>query len=316
MAQLEVSNLSFSYSGADAPTLSGISFSVEKGQFVAICGATGSGKTTLLRCLKRELTPLGQLSGEIRCSGQPLSALDERTAARSIGFVMQRPEEQIVTDKVWHELAFGLENLGTDRQTMRRRVSEMASYFGIEQWFDRSTDQLSGGQKQLLNLAAVMVTDPDILILDEPTAQLDPIAAADFLSTLRRLNRDLAVTVIIVEHRLEDVIPDCDRLLVLEKGRLLDYDSPRVAAGRLGSHPALLEAMPAAVRLYNALSPEHDNCPLSVREGREFISSHFGNHVSQLPEEEHHHSGKSALEFPGACSAIPAILPTCSEAST
>jgi len=297
MAQLEVSNLSFSYSGADAPTLSGISFSVEKGQFVAICGATGSGKTTLLRCLKRELTPLGQLSGEIRCSGQPLSALDERTAARSIGFVMQRPEEQIVTDKVWHELAFGLENLGTDRQTMRRRVSEMASYFGIEQWFDRSTDQLSGGQKQLLNLAAVMVTDPDILILDEPTAQLDPIAAADFLSTLRRLNRDLAVTVIIVEHRLEDVIPDCDRLLVLEKGRLLDYDSPRVAAGRLGSHPALLEAMPAAVRLYNALSPEHDNCPLSVREGREFISSHFGNHVSQLPEEEHHHSGKSALEF-------------------
>ena len=131
MAQLEVSNLSFSYSGADAPTLSGISFSVEKGQFVAICGATGSGKTTLLRCLKRELTPLGQLSGEIRCSGQPLSALDERTAARSIGFVMQRPEEQIVTDKVWHELAFGLESLGYDTPTIRRRVAEIAAFFGI-----------------------------------------------------------------------------------------------------------------------------------------------------------------------------------------
>ena len=244
MAQLEVRNLSFSYSGSAADTISDITFSVEKGQFVAVCGATGSGKTTLLRCLKRELTPLGNLRGEILLDGIPSGELSDRAAACSVGYVMQRPEEQIVTDKVWHELAFGLENIGADRQSIRRRVSEMASYFGIEQWFDRSTAELSGGQKQLLNLASVMIMNPDVLILDEPTAQLDPVAAADFLATLKRLNRDFALTVIIAEHRLEDIIPDCDRLLLMDGGRLLYYAAPQDAAGDLRRCEELLAAMP------------------------------------------------------------------------
>ena len=153
---------------------------------------------------------------------------------------MQRPEQQIVTDKVWHELAFGLENLGISSDEIRCRVAEMASYFGIESWFSMETNRLSGGQKQLLSLAAVMVMQPDVLLLDEPTAQLDPIAAADFIATVAKLNRELGTTVLIVEHRLEDVIPVANRLLALEAGRLLVFDETRKGVKRLLSSPRFL----------------------------------------------------------------------------
>ncbi len=288
MAQLEIRNLTFAYPQSSQPAVSGVSLSVERGEYIALCGATGSGKTTLLRRLKREIAPLGEQSGEILLDGIPLDNLTDRQSAQMIGYVMQRPEQQIVTDRVWHELAFGLENMGMERQRMRRRVSEMAAYFGIEDWFDRPTDQLSGGQKQLLNLAAVMVMDPQILVLDEPTAQLDPIAAADFLATVRRLNRELGLTVIIAEHRLEEIIPECDRLAVMEKGRLVCCEPPAKAAARLrGSEPdsgRLLAYMPAAGRLYHELDSTGD-CPLSVREGRRFIEDRFSNDIRSLPEE-------------------------------
>ena len=299
MAQLEIRNLTFAYPQCPQPTVSGVSLSVERGEYIALCGATGSGKTTLLRRLKREIAPLGVQSGDILLDGVPLDELSEGQSAQAIGYVMQRPEQQIVTDRVWHELAFGLENMGMERQRMRRRVSEMAAYFGIEDWFDRPTDQLSGGQKQLLNLAAVMVMDPQILILDEPTAQLDPIAAADFLATVRRLNRELGLTVIIAEHRLEDVIPECDRLAVMENGRLICCEPPAKAAAKL-SGSGLLEYMPAAVRLYHKLGGSGD-CPLSVREGRRFIESSFGSEIRSLPRSEDTEPDKTppALEMSG-----------------
>ncbi|MBE6759914.1 MAG: ATP-binding cassette domain-containing protein [Ruminococcaceae bacterium] len=299
MAQLEIHNLSFSYSERAEDTVSDISFSVDKGQFVAVCGATGSGKTTLLRCLKRELTPFGDLRGEILLDGMPVSQLSDKDAACLIGYVMQRPEEQIVTDKVWHELAFGLENIGADQQSIRRRVAEMASYFGIEQWFDKSTAELSGGQKQLLNLASVMIMNPEVLILDEPTAQLDPIAAADFLSTIKRLNRDFALTVIIAEHRLEDIVPDCDRMLLMDKGRLLYFDSPGTAVKDLHSCSELLDSMPSAVRLYNELTPNDGDipCPLDIRSGHEYISRVFDSRITALSLPEHRHSEHPALQF-------------------
>ena len=299
MAQLEVRDLSFSYSGRTEDTISDISFSVNRGQFIALCGATGSGKTTLLRCLKRELTPLGKLRGEILLDGVSMGVLSDKTAACSIGYVMQRPEEQIVTDKVWHELAFGLENIGADQQSIRRRVSEMASYFGIEQWFDRSTAELSGGQKQLLNLASVMIMNPDVLILDEPTSQLDPVAAADFLATLKRLNRDFALTVIIAEHRLEDIIPDCDKILLMDNGRILYFDAPEIAVKNLRACGELLAAMPSAVRLYNELTPDHEKipCPRSIRDGHEYIAETFGCSVTAVNEPEYDHSAEPALQF-------------------
>jgi len=282
MAQLEIRHLSFTYPDQDSPTIADISLSVERGEYIALCGATGSGKTTLLRRLKRELAPAGQQTGEIFLDGVPLDDLDPRTAAGAVGYVMQRPEQQIVTDRVWHELAFGLENMGMERGRMRRRVSEMAAYFGIESWFERATDELSGGQKQLLNLASVMVMDPQILILDEPTAQLDPIAAADFLATVRRLNRELGLTVIITEHRLEDVIPECDRLLVLDGGRSVCCEPPAHAAAAMKKLPALVPFMPSAARLHAMLDAQGE-CPLSVRQGRRFIEENYGNTITSLP---------------------------------
>ena len=282
MALLAIEHVSFTYPEADAPTLHDISFTVEKGEFVVLCGATGSGKSSLLRLIKRELAPLGQKSGRILMDGTLLEDLPVRVSACRIGYVMQRPEQQLVTDTVWHELAFGLENMCLPQSVIARRIAEMAAYFDIEDWYDKPVSTLSGGQKQLLNLAAVMVMQPEILILDEPTAQLDPIAAADFITTIKKLNIELGLTVLITEHRLEEVIPLCDRLLVLEKGALLCCDKPRHVIKQLRNHEDLLRAMPAAVRLYHALSASGD-CPLDVREGRQFIARHYKNTVRSLP---------------------------------
>ena len=186
MEILHLENVSFRYPTAAENAIDGVSLRVQSGEFVVVCGESGCGKTTLLRLLKRALAPAGTRSGEIYYCGVAQSALSERTEASEIGYVLQNPDNQIVTDKVWHELAFGPESLGYDTPTIRRRVAEMAGFFGMESWFHRETASLSGGQKQLLNLAAVLTLQPDVLILDEPTAQLDPIAAADFLAALSR----------------------------------------------------------------------------------------------------------------------------------
>ncbi len=283
MEILRIENLSFTYPQQPEPAFRDISLSVEEGSFHVICGPSGCGKTTLLRILKRALRPKGTLEGRIFCCGRPMEELSEREAAAKIGFVRQDPEQQLVTDKVWHELAFGLENLGVPRESIRRRVGEMASFFGIQNWFRQETMTLSGGQKQLLNLASVMVMQPNILLLDEPTSQLDPIAASEFLAALSRLHRELGLTVLLVEHRLEEVLPLCDRVSVLFEGRLLCSGEPREVGRRLtdGSLPLtgeqterLFLGFPAAMRLYRELAEEPSgSCPLSVREGRAFLRS-------------------------------------------
>lgn len=296
MEILKIENLKFTYPLCDKPVINNVSFTVNKGDFVAICGATGSGKSTLLRLLKRELAPLGEKSGSIYFNNILQEELPADKAATSIGFVMQKPEQQIVCDKVWHELAFGLENMNVPQKVIASRIAEMAAYFGIEEWYDKKTCDLSGGQKQLLNLAAVMVMQPDILILDEPTAQLDPIAASDFIATLKKINRELSLTVIIVEHRLEEIIPVCDKLLILEKGELLDYDLPGAVISRLKDKPKLLCAMPSAARLYHEVNGS-GACPLDIREGRTFIENNFKNDICSLPVVEYTHSKTPALEF-------------------
>jgi len=295
MALLQVENLMFAYPQCGQPAIRDVSFTVEQGEFVCVCGATGSGKSTLLRLLKRELAPLGTQTGRILMDSLPLSELDARESAFSVGYVMQRPEQQIVTDKVWHELAFGLENMGLPQPVIARRVAEMAAYFGMESWFEQSVSGLSGGQKQLLNLASVMVMQPRLLILDEPTSQLDPIAASDFIATIHRLNRDMGLTVIIIEHRLEEIIPLCDKLMVLEQGRLLTFAPPREAIAALSGKEELLRAMPAAARLHHALQPGGE-CPLSVREGRRLTQA-YGNCIRELPEASAPSARAAALEM-------------------
>lgn len=274
MEILAIDRLSFTYPGGEAKALEDISLSVQAGEFVVVCGKSGCGKTTLLRLLKRELAPHGERRGSVLYKGVPDADLDERTAACDIGYVMQNPDNQLVTDKVWHELSFGLENMGVEQGVIRRRVGEMASFFGIDGFFREETAKLSGGQKQLLNLASIMVMAPSVLILDEPTSQLDPIAAADFIAMLQKINRELGLTILLVEHRLEEVFPIADKVLVLDEGKRLLYDGPR-EVGRLLKETAprhgMLRGLPTAVRLYNGLESTAP-CPLTVREGRDFLS--------------------------------------------
>ncbi|MCI6850242.1 MAG: ATP-binding cassette domain-containing protein [Clostridiales bacterium] len=286
MAHFHIENLTFSYPGSVTPTLDGVSLDIEKGEFLLLCGRSGSGKTTLLRQLKPTLTPYGKRQGEVFFDGKPIGEMTSREQAEKIGFVMQDPQEQIVTDKVWHELAFGLENLGCDPAVMRLRVAEMASFFGIQDWFHREVAELSGGQKQLLNLASVMAMQPEVLILDEPTSQLDPISAGDFLNTLKKINRELGTTIVITEHRMEDIFPAADRVAVMEDGRLTFLGSPReVGLALRESASPLFSALPAPVRVYYAVNPA-GRCPLTVREGRAWLSEEFpeGASVDALPE--------------------------------
>ena len=252
---VNIVDLEFSYPNASRPSVNGISLSLEKGSFTCICGPSGCGKTTLLRNLKPSITPHGMRRGEIKILGKSVESFEGRPGeeAQTIGYVLQNPENQIVTDKVWHELAFGLENLGLPTETIRLRIAEIASFFGIQSWFDKDVSELSGGQKQLLNLAAVMVMQPEILILDEPTSQLDPIAAVDFLDAVKKINNDIGTTVIITEHRLDNVVSMSDRLIVMDSGKILVNDEPYNAVFRLAeiNHPMFL-AMPNPAQAYRS----------------------------------------------------------------
>ncbi len=269
MGLFTIQNLNFTYPGQEKPALSNISFQVEPGEFIIICGKSGCGKTTLLRHFKTAMMPYGSREGKVLFQGEDLEQVSIRKQASEIGYVLQNPDHQIVTDKVWHELAFGLENLGYEQEVIRLRVAEMASYFGIQNWFYKGVEELSGGQKQLLNLASVMAMQPVALILDEPTSQLDPIAAGDFLSTIKKINRDLGTTVIMIEHRLEEVFYQADRVLVLEDGKKLFFDTPRQVGKQLKGKDLFL-AMPAPLQIYEGVKQEGE-CPLTVREGRNWL---------------------------------------------
>lgn len=274
MALFEINKLTFSYPEAKEEALKQIDLTIESGDFVVICGKSGCGKSTLLRHFKTTMTPYGTRSGEILYQGRKLEEVPIRRQAGEIGYVMQSPDNQVVTDKVWHELAFGIENLGYDQQTIRLRVAEVASYFGIQNWFSKNIEELSGGQKQLLNLASVMAMQPKVLVLDEPTSQLDPIAAGEFLSTIRKINLELGTTVIIIEHRLEEVFPMADKVLVLEQGKVLLYNEPRKVGQALVGNDLYL-AMPSPVQIYDGTG-QKGICPLTVCEGRNWMSEYFG----------------------------------------
>lgn len=276
MEHFRIENLSFYYpTSKDKKSLDNVSLKIEKGEYIVLCGKSGSGKTTLLRHLKTVLTPHGKRAGEIFFNGVSLKDTDNREQASKIGYVMQNPDDQIVTDKVWHELAFGLESLGCDQKTMRSRVAEMACYFGIQDWFHRDVAVLSGGQKQLLNLASIMAMQPEVLILDEPTSQLDPIAASDFLNTVRKINTELGTTVIITEHRLEDIFPYADRAIVMDSGRIIADDTPRNIGKLLfEQNNPMFTAMPTPVRVFYNADGDGD-CPLTVREGRAWLNKEF-----------------------------------------
>ncbi|MEW8994996.1 ABC transporter ATP-binding protein [Clostridium sp.] len=277
---IEIKDLTFSYPLQQYASLNNINLSIEEGEFIVFCGKSGCGKSTLLRHLKSVLEPHGKKCGKVLYYGTQLSQVSERMQSAEIGFVLQNPDNQIVTDKVWHELAFGLESLGYDTQTIRLRVAEMASYFGIQKWFMKDVRELSGGQKQLLNLASIMAMHPKVLILDEPTSQLDPIAASDFLETVKKINRDIGTTIILTEHRLEDVIPFADRVYVMENGQILTEGTPREIGERLKKlNNDMFVSMPTPMQIYTGVNNDYI-CPLTVREGRRWIDNIVKNKKS------------------------------------
>ncbi|GGF83917.1 hypothetical protein GCM10010912_31400 [Paenibacillus albidus] len=300
--------LSFRYPDQDRAALDELSFSVNEGEFVVLLGPSGCGKTTLLRHLKRELTPVGTTAGVIRYKGQLLSELPAESAAGEIGMVFQNPDAQIVMDTVWHELAFAMENMGLEPAVMRSRLAEISGLFGLEPLLYRSVHELSGGQKQLLNLASVLLLQPKLLLLDEPTSQLDPVAAREFIQILHRLNQEMSMTIIISEHRLEEVLPLADRVLLLTGGQLRAEGTPRDMVRRVGEEQLWphLAYLPAAARLFLALSPDIDRAaeapvPLTVRDGKRWLQETLP-HLAALER----NNGKAAT---GAQEAGPHTQP-------
>ncbi len=271
MELIKTENLSFTYPGCDAKALNGVSVIINKGEFVTVCGKSGCGKTTLLKHFKPILAPFGKVCGEIFFEGRDLLSLTNREQSEKIGFVMQNPEEQIVTDKVWHELAFGLESLGCPQEEIRARVAETASFFGIQDWYHKKTSELSGGMMQILNLAAVMVMKPSLLILDEPTSQLDPIAASRFIEALVKINRETGTTVILSEHRLEEAFPVSDKIIVMDNGGVLVTGTPKeVGAALKNANNDMYKALPTPMRVYYSKA-SGSVCPVTVREGRKWL---------------------------------------------
>ena len=276
METFRVEQLAFSYPNIDKQALKNIDLTIESGEFVVICGKSGCGKSTLIRHLKTVLTPYGKREGKVYFKGRSLDIVDDRTQSSEIGYVLQSPENQIVTDKVWHELAFGLESLGYDNKTIRLRVAEMASFFGIQTWFGKNVTELSGGQKQLLNLASIMVMQPSALILDEPTSQLDPITASDFLKTIKKINEELGITIVMVEHDLEEVFNMADRIILMDEGEIIIDDKPKNIGGKVKQLiPEMFEAMPSPIKIASSLNT--NETPITVKEGRYFINELFSN---------------------------------------
>lgn len=292
MEILSCKNVAFRYNESTEYALSDCTFSVKKGEKVMLCGASGSGKSTLLRLLKREVSPRGELSGEIDLIGRAATELSDRESAEKIGFVMQDPDSQTVCDKVSSELAFGLESFGTPSKEIQSRVGEMAAFFGIEPLYDRDISTLSGGQKQLVSLCSIMVTDPDILLLDEPTAQLDPVAARELLGILDRLNKEMGVTVIIAEHDPEELFDSCDKILYLSKGKTAFFDTPAKAAKYFAQND-LEGFLPETAKVFSGLCSD---LPLNVRQGRAQLEKLAAEDIPQTDESTAESTEPYALE--------------------
>ena len=268
--KIKIKNLIFSYPNSEKKALDDINLTVNQGEFVTICGKSGCGKSTLLRHLKPILTPHGKTSGEIYFDGKSIYDLSDRAQAENIGFVMQNPDNQVVTDKVWHELVFGLESLGINSAEIRSKAAEMASFFGIQNWFYENVANLSGGQKQILNLASVMIMNPTLLLLDEPASQLDPISAHDFFTMLERINTELGVTIILSEHNLSEVFPLSDKVVVMENGKITAENTPYKIGEGLRQN-SMFAALPTPTKIYYSLGNNFGNCPITIRDGRKWL---------------------------------------------
>ncbi|WP_071458887.1 ABC transporter ATP-binding protein [Bacillus massilinigeriensis] len=267
MAYIELKNVTFSYPDANQPAVKNLSLTVEKGSFTLLFGSSGSGKSTLLRLLKKEIEPNGSFSGEVLIDGEPTS----ETGGGKVGFVFQDPENQVVADTVLHELVFGLENMGLKTAEMRNRVAEMVHFFGAEPLLHRKVEELSGGKKQQMNLASVLLMQPEILLLDEPTAQLDPVSAREFTNMLVRLNEEFGMTIIVAEHRLEDFMGVAGKVVMMERGEAIFAGPPEECMEALwkSEKRAFIPSLPAFFMSVGGKG----RVPLNVRDARKWFTS-------------------------------------------
>ena len=294
--KIKIKNLIFSYPNSEKTALNDINLTINQGEFVTICGKSGCGKSTLLRHLKPILTPHGKTSGEIYFDGKSIYDFSDREQAENIGFVMQNPDNQIVTDKVWHELVFGLESLGINSAEIRSKAAEMASFFGIQNWFYENVANLSGGQKQILNLASVMIMNPTLLLLDEPSSQLDPISAHDFFTMLERINTELGVTIILSEHNLSEVFPLSDKVVVMENGKITAENTPYKIGEELKQN-SMFAALPTPTKIYYSLGNNSGNCPITICDGHKWLEKQQINEHFEFKAEKNRINTKPILEL-------------------
>ncbi len=283
MAAVSFENVSYAYPNAPTRALEGASFEIASGQMACFFGRSGSGKSTLLKCLKPVLLPGGERTGRVLVAGRDVVGMPPREQAVRVGYVFQNPDAQIVTDKVVTEIAFGLENLGVLRSEMRMRMAEITCLLGLSGLLDKNVNQLSGGQKQLVNLASVMVMQPSVLVLDEPTSALDPVAAAHFHETVAQLNAETGVTVLFAEQRLDEVLPMCDLAFAMDASKIVAAGRPHEVAAKLttstGETSELFRLLPdvaqIAIEVGEGVTSGIDakrGIPLNVREGRAWLA--------------------------------------------
>mgnify|MGYP003289733816 CR=1 FL=1 len=283
MALIEFNNFSFAYMNSDGSesqvkSLDNINLEIDYGDFVLLCGPSGCGKTTLLTNLKKELMPAGRRSGEIKFNGTRIIDMDEISSACDIGYLFQNPDSQIVTDTVIQEIAFPLENIGLPTEEIRNRISEIVAFFGINDILHKNVNELSGGQKQLVNLCSLLVLRPQVLLLDEPMSQLDPIASYEFLSIVRRLNEEFSITVIMSEHKADSIFPFIDKAVFLKEGKIEFVDNAHNICSEVIDDEIFENYLPAVTKIYNSLSVKYPsliklNTPLSIREGRRCLNT-------------------------------------------
>ncbi|QTD40814.1 ABC transporter ATP-binding protein [Sporosarcina sp. Te-1] len=301
MELFRLNEVTFSFLDARQNVLQDISVTLKEGEFVIIGGASGSGKTTLLKLLKKELRPTGELTGTIFFREKPLDEWDGRSLVEQIGYVSQDPDNQIVMDEVMQEIVFGLENLGYSNFEMRKRVAEMVHFFGVEDLLRAKPSELSGGQKQIVNLLSALLLKPSVLLLDEPTSQLDPVAAKELVLMLERLNKETGMTIVLVEHRLEELYAMADRVLFMEQGRLLyDGSSKEVIAGVYEDQATQFSAyLPTFARLYMEFEsqPLCESIPLTVKECKQWIGRRGMEEVALPAVKKDREEGPILLEM-------------------
>jgi len=269
---ISIKNLTFYYSGSDKPSLRDVNLEIGDGEFVLLTGPSGGGKSSLCRCLNGLIPHFygGTMTGKVEVNGLNVMKHSTKELATMVGMVFQDPENQLVTVDVDRELAFGLENLAFAKEVIAKRVEEALDTVGIASLRHRATSELSGGEKQRVAIASVLALYPDILVLDEPTSELDPKGAEDVLNVVERLNDELGITVILVEHRLDRVVAHSDRVIVLVKGMITADGGPRsiLSDGKVSQSGV---GIPPIIKLAQAVKSKGsliDNTPLTVKEGR------------------------------------------------